>query len=110
MGQQTYKIPGPNNSLYEGQCNKAGKYHGQGKLRYEDGSIYEGNFDNGIPIKGLFKYKNKDTYQGSLKNSKPEGEGIWTDSKGAFEGNFKDGKFINGTIHYKDGSKYKGFM
>ena len=40
MGQETYKIPGPNGVLYEGQCDKSGKYHGKGKLRYEDGSVF----------------------------------------------------------------------
>ena len=110
MGAETYKIPGPNNSLYEGQCNKEGKYHGKGRLKYEDGSIFEGQFDSGVPVDGKFQYKNKDVYEGTLKNSKPEGNGKWTDAKGVFEGNFKDGNFINGTINYRDGSKYKGYM
>lgn len=63
-----------------------------------------------MPVDGLFTYKNKDTYRGTLKNCKPEGAGKWIDSKGTFEGNFKDGNFINGTINFKDGGQYKGFM
>ena len=50
MGQQTYKIPGPNNSLYEGECDKDGKYQGNGKLKYSDGSVFTGRFQRGVPV------------------------------------------------------------
>ena len=110
MGQSAYKIPGRDGSLYEGQCSRTGKYHGKGKLKYEDCSCFEGEFENGMPVDGLFTYKNGDTYQGTLKNCRPEGFGKWTNSQGIYEGNFKDAKFVNGTIHFRDGSRYKGFM
>lgn len=45
-----------------------------------------------------------------LKNNRPEGEGVWTDSKGVFRGNFIKGEFVNGTVSYADKSFYRGYM
>ena len=64
---KNYRIPGPNNTLYEGECNDAGKPHGNGSMRYADRSLFTGNFDNGIPVKGKFEYEDGIVYTGSLK-------------------------------------------
>jgi hypothetical protein len=39
-----------------------------------------------LPIYGKFTYENGDTYEGNLKNSKPQGTGILKDSTGIYSG------------------------
>lgn len=56
MGNKPYRIPGPNKSLYEGECNEEGQPHGQGKIKYSDKCFFEGTFENGVPSKGKFTY------------------------------------------------------
>ena len=103
-----YRIPGPNNTLYEGKCNKEGRPHGKGTMRYEDQSKFTGDFDNGSPIDGQFLYNNSTRYIGKVQNLKPHGKGILYTKEGTFEGEFKQGKFINGTILYANNDKYIG--
>lgn len=47
-------------NVYEGEFH-LGKKNGQGKLSYEDGSYYEGYFDNNI-IQGVGKFYSKNNY------------------------------------------------
>ena len=68
---QSYRIPGPNKTLYEGECNEEGKPHGKGKMSYGEKCYFEGVFLNGAPEKGKFHYDNGDEYEGQIKNSKP---------------------------------------
>lgn len=52
-----------------------GKKNGKGKLSYEDGSYYEGYFDNNI-IHGEGKFYSKNNFwEGTWKNGYLEGKG-----------------------------------
>ena len=47
MGQNNsndsnFRIPGPGKSVFEGQCDYEGKPHGKGKMKYADGSYFDG--------------------------------------------------------------------
>lgn len=76
--------------------------HGQGKLTWPDGRSYKGNFVNDIKEgQGLFIWpdtnnKNKfRSYNGSWKNGKQHGPGIYKDTKGVEkEGVWECGKNI----------------
>ena len=63
-GAQSYRIPGPNKTLYEGECNEDGRPHGNGSMRFQDQSLFTGRFQDGVLVDGKFVYKNGDTYQG----------------------------------------------
>jgi hypothetical protein len=50
---------------------------GSGVSRYADGSIYEGNWENGTKHgKGVMKYKNGIVYEGMFKEGKFSGMGV----------------------------------
>jgi hypothetical protein len=55
---------------------------------YSDGSVFEGDFDAGLPMNGKFQYKNGDNYSGTLRKCVPDGEGVWKDKNGEFNGTF----------------------
>jgi hypothetical protein len=46
-------------------------------MKYSDGSVFDGNFIKGLPSFGLFKYPNGNSYNGELKDNKPNGQGQW---------------------------------
>lgn len=75
MGNK-FRIPGPNNTLYEGDCNKDGKPHGNGEMRYADGSTFTGVFEDGFPSSGIFLYSKTVKYTGKIKDMQPSGRGI----------------------------------
>lgn len=55
---------------------KANKKHGKGRMKYADGSIYEGDWEqdqrHGY---GILRLSNGDYYQGNWKNDKKDGDG-----------------------------------
>lgn len=61
--------------------------------------------------KGTIKYDNGDVYEGEFEDSKPHGEGKMTykDKGRVWEGNWEDGKLQKGTCKWKNSSAvYKG--
>ena len=122
--------------VYTGQYNDKGQYHGNGKLVDDDGTIYEGQWENGkIHGKGTETHPSRlHWYQGDFLNGKRHGQGeeiylngkrftgtwhegekkgighgkeIYAD-RSTFEGEFMDGQKHNGTRLYPDGSYYVG--
>ena len=72
---------------YTGYVNAAGKPDGWGKVVFDNGSRYEGNFKNGLrDSTGTFTFKD-----GSV-----------------FTGTFKDDHFEDGTFEATDGSRFEG--
>ena len=72
---------------FEGETNDAGLKHGWGKLTWDDGESFEGQFENDEKVQGTFKWATGDVY-----------EGDW----------HKDVMHGKGTYHYVDGRKYTG--
>lgn len=78
---------------------------------YEDNTVYEGDFVNGIREGiGKLKFNDGTVYEGEFKKGQFNGKGIlkFCDNK-QYEGEFKDGKMNGqGTFTWENGSKYIG--
>lgn len=96
---------------YSGQIGYRGKDGWGRMLNEQDGSLYEGLFNedqaNGF---GRIVYGNGDVYEGQWKDKSIHGHGKYT----SFTGAVYDGEWVNdkqngtGVETWKDGSKYKG--
>ena len=67
--------------------------NGQGKYKYFNGDVYEGNFENGIKYgDGIMSYENGDKYLGEWKEGRKHGKGKMSYKNGnAFDGKwYKD--------------------
>ncbi|HFI0796031.1 TPA: hypothetical protein ACGO6M_001662 [Streptococcus suis] len=75
----------------------ASKMNGQGKLTFENGDVYEGQFKNGIfNGKGTYTSTSGWTYAGEFKNGYADGQGkLTTEGKAVYEGRFKQGIYQN---------------
>ena len=99
-----------NNGEYIGERIN-GKKQGKGKFVWNDGTIYEGDFEeDDINGKGKLIYNNKETYEGDFINSSREGKGIFTFKNGdKYEGEWKLDKMTGkGTYIFANGDKYEG--
>lgn len=98
--------------VYVGDMNEAGKKHGRGRLVYENGDVYYGDWvDNRRHGMGTFIYANGNKYSGMFERGKKSGIGDFTfvslgDSySGGFVADVIEGK---GMYQCKDGSTYEG--
>ncbi len=80
-------------SIYEGEW-KNGKRDGKGKYTYTNGGIFEGKYKNGKRDgKGKFISSSGSIFKGKYKNGKGDGKGKFISSSGSiFEGKYKNGK------------------
>ena len=130
------KIIFKNGEIYEGKLNKNGEREGKGKMNYNNGYYYEGNWINDIrngkgilykneedykiiinnknnEINNLFKCKD-DFYIGEYKNNMKEGKGIMNNNeilnyKIIYEGEFKENKMEGkGILYFENGSIFEG--
>ena len=106
------------------ECIEGDCINGSGKLKYHDGSVFEGKFVEGIPQNGIgtvYYNKNGEKAVGTFKHNTLNGYGIWhnKDNFGVtYEGEWKDRKIISeiaktfseGIITYGqyDGSGFNG--
>jgi hypothetical protein len=109
-GTGTYRYSAT--SKYTGQFQN-GQRHGQGKMTYPDGNVYEGSFFMGKKqgTEGsMFYAASGDRYIGPWKNDQPNGQGVYYfASKERYEGSFVNGVFEGeGTMYYPDGAYYAG--
>ena len=91
---------------------KEGKFHGNGNLYKKNGDIYDGEFEQGVLIKGKINFNNGDSCEGDFIDGNLEGKGIYTYKNGdIFKGNFEKGQKKFGEFIFNEGkSKYKGFF
>jgi hypothetical protein len=84
--------------VYEGRTNVAGQPHGQGKMKFENGDFYDGNWLKG-KLHGHASAKlladgNSKEYEGEFQNGKQHGLGKFTWADGEFYvGEWKFGLF-----------------
>lgn len=99
-------------SCYEGSLDFEGKFHGNGKLTYANGSSIEGKFVHGHePATAKFTFPDGDIYEGTFdKNNLFHGEGKFSFLNGRnFEGNFEHGNVVgNVRYSYPNGNVYEG--
>jgi len=68
-------------------CNRVHCQSGQGKYRYQDGSLYVGSFNNGRPEgSGTVYYASGSRYEGNWKRNTPHGRGVMYYANGRIVG------------------------
>jgi len=78
---------------YTGTLDKSGKKNGKGIYRWNNGSIYDGEYRNDLRHgKGRFMWANGESYIGDYRNDERTGKGIylWPDGS-RYEGDFLSG-------------------
>ncbi len=101
---------------YRGYFNEDGVPHGQGKMIYANGDVYEGSWLNGIKQgKGKMIDADGDVYEGDWVNGKHHGHGFFgfSDGEGGFDETY-NGQWENDKMHgrgiyrYPSGDVYDG--
>lgn len=82
---------------YVPDCNIVPCGSGKGRIVFDDGSVYTGQFSEGVPHgDGECKFINGDLYKGAWSKGRPEGQGHYTYANGiSLNGMWKDGKYID---------------
>ena len=108
----TYTSYTMGSGVYIGYVNNRNIPHGYGRVNYNDGSFYEGEF-----VDGSFNGYGKNTwvsgsyYEGYWVNGVQNGEGTYVFSSGEKRsGVFSDGKFVRGILTWTDGEIEEGFF
>jgi hypothetical protein len=76
------EISFPQGRYYKGEINEEFEMHGQGELRFNNGTRFRGQFLNDQPSLGEMFYLNGDYYEGEFKNNARHGKGTYRDSQG----------------------------
>lgn len=89
-------------STYEGEYED-GKVHGQGTYTWSDGTVYEGSFESGLPHgQGRLTWPSGGVYEGSFESGLKHGDGRITWPSGdVYEGKFKNGFAVEGYLYYE---------
>ena len=100
----------PDGSDYTGDLVN-GKRHGRGTMKFFNGNIYSGEWENDIISgKGTFTYKNGDKYVGEYKYGKRSGKGTFTFVNGSsYTGEWANDHYSgHGRFVFKNGNIYDG--
>lgn len=98
------------NNLF-GQCVKGDCEEGHGTYIFEDGSRFEGVFQDGkIGKRGILFFKNGDKYLGEWSDQQRHGQGKFIFKTGdVYVGTFQNNRFDGyGELKYIEGDVYKG--
>lgn len=95
--------------FYEGGLKNDHK-HGTGIMRFADGRIFEGEYIRGQMIQGKMTYQDGSIYGGSWVDGMRHGEGKCIFNDGSqYEGQFREGNFHgHGKMTWNDGGWYIG--
>ncbi|MEM6722968.1 MAG: hypothetical protein AAF598_02960 [Bacteroidota bacterium] len=110
------ELPGGDKNKKKKQYNgefKNGKYHGEGTMKFPDGSVYTGAWEHGTQQGwGHFMWADGNEYEGYFKRGKMDGEGTfyWADGTD-YHGSFKRG-FMHGIgkLTMANGNVFEGQM
>ena len=97
----------PDGSTYVGEWNSDGHRHGLGRLHLNDGTVYSGEFRNGLcDGLGVMHFSDGSKYEGQFSQGKYHNFGVFTRSDHMkYEGEFKDGRVIGrGLLTFTDGT------
>lgn len=94
---------------YEGQL-KNDHFHGYGVMQFDNGRIFEGTYIKGQMVQGKMTYQDGSIYDGSWVNCARHGRGKCIFGDGSiYEGGFKAGHFHgHGKMTWNDGGYYIG--
>jgi len=94
---------------YEGQLEDH-MCHGEGKMVYTNGNVFDGRWKRGKPIDGTCPYANDDTFTDQWKNDLRHSKGNFMFASGdTYEGQCRNGKRNDkGTYTFVNGGKYEG--
>ena len=95
-GGSRLRLAPPPPSTYDGEYNKVGNKHGQGKITYANGRTYEGGFVDGFRHgQGKETYASG-TYEGGFVEGFRHGQGkeTFTDGRSAQVGTWENGEFL----------------
>ena len=95
--------------MYEGAWLE-GRAKGNGVKVLPNGTMFEGDWDDHVFIKGKCQFSDGQIYDGEWKNGKPEGFGLkfWPDGR-RYEGQWILGKPVGeGIKTYADGTSKRG--
>jgi len=101
----THKLTYETGDIFEGTFNKQGLKHGVGRLKFADGTYFEGFFKDGLFNGfGTLTLSDGTKYEGQFENGKYNGYGTYIRSDGiCYEGSFQDGRvYGNGRITHID--------
>ncbi len=88
------KLKYKDGTMYEGYILNGNTAHLMGKFTFPSGNVYEGDINLGkLHGRGKMTYTAGDLYEGEFRNGKKEGYGIYNFASGAsYQGEWKDGK------------------
>jgi hypothetical protein len=96
---------------FEGELNGDNLPNGYGIMKYSDGRIYDGEWQNGRwHGVGQATFSNGDTYDGMYYEDQRHGQGIykWNDGRMYNGGFVNDQRSGHGEYTWPDGAKYQG--
>ncbi|KAG7360925.1 MORN repeat-containing protein [Nitzschia inconspicua] len=98
-----------NGREYEGDW-KGGRWHGFGKWKNPNGDYYEGKFVyDARHGSGVYRWRNGNEYKGDFHEDKRQGKGIFNFANGnVYEGDFVNGIFEGRGIYKFEGGYYEG--
>ncbi|XP_010781010.1 MORN repeat-containing protein 4 [Notothenia coriiceps] len=88
-------------------CIFPGRRHGVGQLKFQDGTCFSGQFENGLfHGSGVLLFTDGSRYEGEFAHGKFQGTGVFSRCDGMkFEGEFKDGRVEGyGLLTFPDGA------
>jgi len=103
------KLSNGDGDFYEGGLKNDHK-HGTGIMRFADGRVFEGEYIRGQMIQGKMTYQDGSIYGGSWVDGMRHGRGkcIFVDGS-QYEGDFREGNFHgHGKMTWNDGGWYVG--
>lgn len=91
------------------QCIKGDCVSGTGEKKYPDGSKFEGVFQSGQKLKGVYSYPNGDQFEGTFKEGRRDGLATYRYANGElYEGFYVEDAKSYGKFSFKNGDKYTG--
>ncbi|MBP0969130.1 MAG: AAA family ATPase [Oscillospiraceae bacterium] len=92
-------------SVYKGSLGPLGLPEGFGTRRWDNGRSLEGNWKEGVLTgTAVFRYSEKAYYEGSLADTKRQGDGIMHYENGyVFSGTWDSDRRVYGTLTFPDG-------
>jgi len=97
---------------YTGPKDFDGEPHGIGKMVFQEGVVYEGQFEHGKRVKGETRFPDGSSYTGGYLGAEPHGVGIQINANGnEYKGTFENGKYHGQGIYtFVSGDVYNGIF